>query len=124
MIGAAGTCSVASAEEYGLMAVTCLDPEAVHFDVMCGPVWLPHADRELHAAYEKLLARLDQGAAARLQQSQREWVRYRDADVEVLAHRYGEADAEREARLASHLFRLTRERLRYLEARLEAFDRW
>src|SRR5712692_1632579 len=70
--------------------VDCSKPDAPPPDPSCAFVFLEKADQQLNDAYKKLLARLDDEGKTKLRASQRAWVGFRDADVALVVHHYGE----------------------------------
>lgn len=100
----------------------CGAPDAGEIDHRCAEGWLREAERRMDATYERLLARLRRTEAVKLRESQRAWLRFRDADVELVVHHYGAGEAPGRAVAAMHALKLTRDRLWLLESRLATLE--
>ena len=114
----------ARTQNVGYLGAACADPDAPTYDYNCPPIWYQDADQKLNVAYQKLLAKLDKKEAALLRESQRGWIKFRDADVKLVVEHYGEGGSLGRSIAAMQAFRLTRDRLKYVGKRLEGFDGW
>ena len=106
--------------------VMCADPDADQIDYNCPVVWEQIEDCRLNVAFKKLVATLESEPQqlAKLRVAQRAWIRFRDADVELVSAHYGEGGSLGRSIAAMQRFRLTRERLREIERRLADSGRW
>lgn len=78
------------------------------------------ADKAMNAAYQKLLAVLNDEGKKRLRETQRAWIAFRDAQAGFDSHHFAGGTAEGLERLGS-LDQLTRERTKRLLADFERF---
>lgn len=79
-------------------------------------------DRELNTVWKALRAELPPEIFARLQQSQRKWIAFRDAEHEALLAAYGAMQGSMfQPMHADAISVLTRDRVRQLDAVLEAW---
>lgn len=76
---------------------------------------LEKSDKEMNAAYQKLLKILNDEGKKRLQEAQRAWLAYRDTQAGFDSHHFAGGTAEGLERLGS-LDQLTRERTKRLNA--------
>jgi uncharacterized protein YecT (DUF1311 family) len=106
--------------------VQCTDPDADQIDYNCPVVWDQIEDCRLNAAYQQLLAVLEANPEqlAKLRNSQRAWLKFRDADVALVVAHYGEGGSLGRAIASLQRFKLTRARLRELEKRLDETGKW
>lgn len=78
-------------------------------------------DQELNRIWGELMRELPSPAKESLRASQRKWVAFRDADLEAMAAAYGEMQGSMfQVMLADSVTALTRDRVRQLDALLEA----
>ena len=78
------------------------------------------ADAEMNRAYKKLMAGLDTKTRAKLQASQRQWLKFRDAEAEFLSAKV-EGGSVYPMVYASHKASLTRARTKALNDADKAF---
>lgn len=78
-------------------------------------------DKELNRIWGELMRELPAPAKETLRASQRKWLAFRDADVEAMAAAYGEMQGSMfQVMHADSVSSLTRDRVRQLDALLEA----
>ena len=104
--------------------VDCSNLDSPPPDPSCSVVFFEKVDRQLNDTYKKLLARLDNEGKTKLQASQRAWVAFRDADIALVVHHYGEGGSLGEAIAAYRAFQLTRQRVNELNDRLKDDAKW
>lgn len=64
---------------------SCQDPQTTAEMRDCAAADYQRVDRELNDVYQKLLKVLDDEGQHKLRESQRAWVKYRDANAELIA---------------------------------------
>ncbi|MBI3902859.1 MAG: DUF1311 domain-containing protein [Nitrosomonadales bacterium] len=104
--------------------VDCSNPDSPQLDQNCAFVFLEKADQQLNDAYKKLLASLDEEGKVKLRASQRAWVVFRDADVDLVVYHYEEGGSLGRSIAAYRSFQLTRQRAKELSARLKSEGSW
>jgi uncharacterized protein YecT (DUF1311 family) len=104
--------------------VDCSNPDAPPPDPSCAFVFLEKAEQQLNDAYKKLLARLDDEGKTKLRASQRAWIGFRDADVALVVHHYGEGGSLGSSIAAYRSFQLTQQRAKELRDRLQDDGHW
>lgn len=78
-------------------------------------------DRELNRVYGELRKLLGDLSRQKLRDAQRQWIVFRDAEIEAIAARYGELDGTMYLVMqADAVLTLTRDRARQLDASLQA----
>lgn len=78
-------------------------------------------DRELNRVYRELMNVLDDPQKLRLRDAQRKWIAFRDAEVDAIGLIYGSLDGTMFLVMQSDaVSSLTRDRVRQLEAMLDA----
>lgn len=78
-------------------------------------------DRELNRVYRELMAELDERQQAKLRDAQRKWVAFRDSEIDAVGTIYGSLDGSMFLVMQSEaVSALTRDRVRQLDARLDA----
>ena len=104
----------------------CSNPDADHIDYNCPPLWDEVEDCRLNQAYHELLASLQSESeeAKKLRESQRAWIRFRDADVALVVSHYSEGGSLGNSIASMRRFELTRSRVRDIESRLADAARW
>jgi uncharacterized protein YecT (DUF1311 family) len=102
----------------------CSNPDAKEYDYNCPPLWREREDKKLNEVYRNLLATLATEEAQRLKSSQRAWIAFRNADVALVVHHYGEGGSLGASIAAMRAFQLTRHRVKDLELRLANPQRW
>jgi uncharacterized protein YecT (DUF1311 family) len=102
----------------------CSNPDAKEYDYNCPPLWHSREDEKLNRVYRRLLTTLTAEEADKLKSSQRAWIAFRDADVALVVHHYGEGGSLGASIAAMRAFQLTRDRVKDLESRLADPQRW
>lgn len=78
-------------------------------------------DRELNRVYGELRKVLSEASRLKLRDAQRQWIAFRDAEIEAIGARYGELDGTMYLVMrADAVMGLTRDRARQLDASLLA----
>lgn len=89
----------------------------------CNFVALDRYDKLLNADYKVLLSKLNKAGKAKLIESQRQWVKFKQAEIAFLGERYGNMDGTMwRIVLADKETEFTRNRLLALEEYLIDFD--
>jgi uncharacterized protein YecT (DUF1311 family) len=78
-------------------------------------------DKELNRVWRELMAELPAAPKEQLRAAQRKWIAFRDAELQALAGAYGAMDGSMYLLMhADSVSTLTRDRVRQLDALLEA----
>ncbi len=80
-------------------------------------------DKKLNTTYRSLLQRLDSLAKTKLIEAQRQWVKFKEKEIELIDATYGKAQGTMWLVIrADKLLQITRSRAEELETLLEALD--
>ncbi len=80
-------------------------------------------DSELNLAYKRLLAQIDAPSRSALQQSQREWLRFRDAQITALQRIYSKREGTiQNIEAAVQNIAITRNQALYLNSMIDAYQ--
>ncbi len=102
--------------------VSCSDPQTQYEMNVCADRKFKAADAELNRVYNRLAAKQDEGARAKLKATEASWLRYRDDNCDYEASLY-EGGSMKPAIYSSCMERMTRARTAELREQIKEQDR-